>query len=251
MHMPLPKSLTDPADADTVSIYIPLPPASHLNRSIHTQLGDRAAHEMMNALAYSLHIGKRFTHHISIHLEGAGVTSAGAQNFILLYLRRLGDLIDLFSEGPRMYFWVLENPSAKGLHFHVWVRVPQRGNLRTIFRERADGRWLSESGGTPGDEIVKVVHVGGREDHDPLEAYLLDGLEYGASYLFKGWEKHEAAGIKVREKHKCSQGVIYGKRSATSKCLGKAARESDPTYTTAARLKAFSKLGWKAPRRPG
>jgi hypothetical protein len=247
MHKNFSLSDEHPAELDTVSIYNPPLPPTSMNRSTHTELDDRAAYEIMNALAYSLYLGKRFTHHITVHLDGAGITSKAAQKFVREYLRRLGDLVDRYGEGPRFYFWALENPAVKGLHLHAWVRVPKKGNLRAIFRERVEERWLRECGGTPGDKIVRIVAVSGREDSDLLDEYLIEGLEYGAGYLLKGWSKHESFGIKVRDKNKGSQGVVVGKRSATSKSLGRKTRNDDWNYSAGDRVRAFKALGWKLP----
>lgn len=231
-------------------VYIPPLAPNPMSRVKHTELGDRAAYEIMNSLAYSLHLGIRFTHHVTVHLDGAGIASEAAQDFVREYLRRLGDLIDRYGGGQRMYFWVLENPAVAGLHLHAWVCVPKKVGLRAAFRERAECRWLMECGGKPGKGIVRIVPVSGRENTDPLEEYLIEGLEYGAGYLLKGWSKHQAFGIKVRDKNKGTQGVVFRKRSATSNSLGHKTRQDDLSYSAGHRLKAFEALGWKVPPTP-
>jgi hypothetical protein len=222
-----------------------------MGRKTHPELSDDHAFSLMNAIAYSMHKEMRLTYLVTIHLEKAEVKEEDAQAFVGGFFKELGELLRSWSGGPPTYVWILENPGIRGLHLHALVHVPalKKGavRLRRRFRALAASDWLEKFDAVPGDAVVRIDRVKGTGRGDPVSKYIDRGLKYGAGYLFKGWPKHERYGIEVSEWNKGPQGVVVGKRSGASENLGPTRRKNDWSWTSNARLKVFTSLGWDAP----
>lgn len=221
-----------------------------MGRKPHPELSRLHAFGLMNAIAYSVHLEKRFTYQLTIHLEHIGISENSAQRFISEYFKQFTGLLRQWEAGPPLYVWVLEHPLGRGLHLHALVHVPKlkrkEKKLRSIFRERAKVDWVEALDATAGEDGVLVVRLKPRRDGAPLVDYIRGTIWFAAGYMFKGWPLHDRYGIKVNDWNKGSQGLVIGKRCGFSESLGPASRR-EAMWSGKERLSIFKTLDWKAP----
>lgn len=107
--------------------------------------------------------------------------------------------------GPATYTWVAEAKS--GRHFHWCVYMPDE--LRSAFEERLP-KWIADVVG-PITDVDGCINI--------KQVYAVMGL---ARYCMKGINPIQAGRRHVRPEE---QGIVYGKRVAISRSLGKKARQ--------------------------
>jgi len=169
-----------------------------------------AAANLVAAILCAIHRGEAPNYFITIHLET--IWARRAQRFVTRFMKSLGDWL-AYKGTPRVYVWVLENPSNHGLHLHVIVRFPPGFALP---KELAIG-WAEKAGASAPDAPGGIEF---ERVYNPMRL---------VSYLLKGAEAETLQRLEENYPEFTAwdpspQGRIVGKRCGVSERIDRAAR---------------------------
>ncbi len=181
---------------------------------------------VIEAAAHAYRLGSPFTHTLTIHLQGMGVTQPHA--FITDFFKLFGDSLR-GGYGPACWVWVLETGPGKGLHLHGALHVPPsrwQGLRRRV--ERWSEQILRSPPPPKAISLRRIDFADKPRSYDYLGKWWKPGttrcgLKGWLGYMLKGCDPLFAQKIRIQSS---PQGRVANRRSSTSQALGGAARKS-------------------------
>lgn len=182
--------------------------------------------QAQNIIAGAVHaavIGQPLNRFITVHWEAGGVPCSPRPT--TQFLKLAGDW--LAQQGaPRTWVWARETGDDKGGHVHILAHVPPLLSRTFANRQR---KWLALCGADFDRGVIKSRAIGfsyQAAGAGPLfsESYTANLLRT-VDYVLKGADQAAAETLGLVRK-RSSEGVLLGKRTATSKSVGLKARKT-------------------------
>lgn len=165
-------------------------------------------------------LGHPLNRFVTVHWEAGGL---GGSLPTTRFLKQAGDWLRLRGV-PRVWVWVREGGDNKGDHVHILMHVPAHLGQAFARRQR---RWMKACGSVYRTGVIKTRAIGHSyatpQPGSELARTYGPNLRTAVEYLLKGADAAAAKTLGLTRPREF-EGMITGKRTATSQAIGPAAR---------------------------